>query len=307
MGSQSVKAIEGFASRGGELPWVDPHAIKIVGLDLEQTADNWFAVCPRADEPIEEDFIDDVRRNGVRVAVDVYKDGNTVVMLDGRRRVRAARMVRDEQAKAKVPLDQRITVRVNIRSGDPIHLFTHNVGSENRKPRSAMQRASLMLHAKNHGVTEDAIAQMFGVTAQVVKYTLKLHDLAADVQRAVDSGTLPVREAVKLADKPREEQKKILSALVAADATRGARASNGIAAAKKGKEVKADARKMRSRSLLEGWVDNLEQEKKKYQVDLVEVLKFVLGGALPPDLDDKVSSALIQAGFEKGKKKKKEA
>ena len=64
MGS-NVNKIQGFASRG-ELTAFDPSEIVIVGLDVPLTAENWWAYCPRVDEPIEEEFLADVRANGVR-------------------------------------------------------------------------------------------------------------------------------------------------------------------------------------------------------------------------------------------------
>ncbi len=109
--------IEGFQKRGADVPWLNPWAIKIVGLDMEDSSTHWFAFCPRAEEPLEPEWIEDIRTNGVRTPVDVYKDGSAVVMLEGRRRVRAARIVWDQQKAAGVPESERIAVRCAIRTG----------------------------------------------------------------------------------------------------------------------------------------------------------------------------------------------
>ncbi len=305
MGSASTRKLEGFVSLGGELPWLAPHAIKIVGVDVDETPENWFAFCPRAGDELESDWIDDIRRNGVRMPVDVYRDGDAVVMLEGRRRVTAARLIWDEQSKAGIPETERITVRVNVRRGNPMELFGFNVGSENRKARSPMQRAALMLHAKKFGADDKAVAEMFCCTTQTVKNMTSLFDLAADVQRAVDKGDLPIREAIKLADMPREEQKEILLQLKEADATKGARASNGIKAAKKGEKVKSnDTRKMRSRNFLERWRDVVKKDERfcAVKVPLDDVLKFVLGGNIPQDFPERVKESLIEAGFKQQKR-----
>ena len=299
MGSASTRKLEGFAALGGELPWLNPHAIKIVGVDIDESADNWFAFCPRAGEKLEEEWVEDIRQNGVRTPVDVYREGDTVIMLEGRRRVTAARVIWDEQKKAGTPESDRIKVRVNIHKGSAQVLFAYNVGSENRKARSPMQRSALMLQAQKYGNDDKTIAKMFSCTPQTVRNMLSLYDLAADVQKAVDSGTLPIREAVKLTDKPREEQKEILGKLVAAGATHGAKAANGIRQAKNGHDVKPDGRKMRSRTFLEKWRNVVKKEKdaKWAKVDLSDVLKFVLGGPVPQGVDDRFKDSLIEAGF----------
>jgi len=303
MGSASTRKLEGFTALGGELPWISPHAIKIVGVDIDETPENWFAFCPRADEKLEDSWLEDLRANGVRQPVDAFRDGDTVVLLEGRRRVRAARVIWDEQHKAGIPEDKRISVRVNVRRGSPVELFGFNVGSENRKSRSPMQRAALMLQAQKFGSDDKQIATMFSVSTQTVKNMLSLYDLAPDVQRAVDKGELPIREAIKLADVPREEQKEILAQLTANDATKGARASNGIKAAKKGEKVKNDTRKMRSRTFLEKWRDVVKKDERfcAAKVPLDDVLKFILGGNIPTDFPERIKESLVEAGFKQKK------
>ena len=286
------------------MPWLSPHAIKIVGVDIDENAENWFAFCPRADEKLEDAWLEDLRANGVRQPVDAYRDGNSVVLLEGRRRVRAARVIWDEQTAAGVPESERVTVRVNVRKGSPVELFGFNVGSENRKSRSPMQRAALMLQAQKFGSDDKQIATMFSVSTQTVKNMLSLYDLAPDVQRAVDKGELPIREAIKLADMPRAEQQLLLAGLKEADATKGARASNGIKAAKKGEKIKNDTRKMRSRTFLEKWRDIVKKDERfcAVKVPLDDVLKFVLGGNIPTDFPERVKESLVEAGFRQQKR-----
>lgn len=297
MSSKSIGKIEGVTAIGEELPWVSPSAIKIVGVDFEQNAENWFAFCPRAGESLEDEWIDDIRQNGVRIPVDVYRDGDHVVMLDGRRRVMAARIVYDEQKNNNVPEDQRISVRVNIRRGDPIELFSFNVASENRKARSPIHKAKLMAHAKQYGADDRVLAKMFGCTIQTVTNTLALLDLSSDVQNAVEKGELAAYQAVKLGDLPREDQKQTLSDMVSSGATKGAAASEVLAAAKRGEKVKSHAKgkKMRSRDFLSRWRDVLNKEEQ--WAEIVEFLDFVLGGPPPQSGGDEIIETLMAAGL----------
>jgi ParB/RepB/Spo0J family partition protein len=207
MGS-NVKNIDGYRARGGETPWVDPHRIMITGIDVPATAENWFAYCPRLDEDVDDDFVLSVREDGVRKPVEVYRDGNRVVLLAGRRRVRAARIIWKEQADRGVTLDKRIAVRVLIRSGAPDELFKYNVrDNSDRKDLNPIQRATLMQsYQKYAGDDVDKTARMFGVSGPTVRSHLALLDLAAAVQQAVARREFSVSNALRLSSLPRAEQ-----------------------------------------------------------------------------------------------------
>lgn len=304
MGSASTRKIEGFMALGGEVPHLNPHDIKIVGIDIKQTEENWFAFCPRAEEPLEPEWIDDIRRNGVRSPVDVWRNGDTATMLEGRRRVTAARIVWNEQEKKGVPVKDRIMVRVNVRKGDPLFLFGFNVGSENRKPRTLSQRAALMLQAQKYGADNDRIAELFSCTTKTVQNTMKVFDLAASVVKLVDSGDFPLREAIKLADKPREEQTAIVAKMVETGSLKGAKASNSIAAAKNGHadKIGTDTTRMRSKIFLEKWRDVLKKAKVQPDIEPSALLGFILGGPIPRGADDTFKETLVEAGYKPAKK-----
>lgn len=244
----SVTALDGVARRGGDVPWMDPYKIVIVGLDEPETASNWFAFCPRVKEALDEEFVNSVRQDGVRQPVDVYRDGNRAVLLAGRRRVRAARIVYEEQKAAGKPEAERITVRFIVRQGEPADLFRVNV-SENadRENLSPVQRAKLMLQHQKYGGDEEAIAKAFNCTTRTVRNTLAVLDLDPDGQAAVASGEIPARLAPKLAKMPREKQRKAREQMKLAGATKGAAAENALRAIEKGKPVVKDERRVRSR------------------------------------------------------------
>ncbi len=300
MSTANTRKIEGFMSMAGEVPALAPHAIQIVGLDVEMNEENWPGFCPRAKEPLEDEWVKDIRDNGVRTPVDVYRDGDTVFMLEGRRRVRAARLVWDEQEKAGVEEKDRIKVRIIVRSGDKMFLFGFNTGSENKKLRTPGHKAALMLHAQKYGAEDKDLARLFFCTVQTVKNTLAYFSMTTDLQKAVDTG-FPIREAIKLADKPREEQKKILGELEAAGATRGAAAGNAIAKIKRGEKVeKADKTRMLSKAFIEKLTPMLEAEGFH---ELAHVLKVVTGEKPLTALGDAVMPTLVAAGYKEKKPK----
>ena len=211
--SSDVKNIDGYRARGGEAPWIDPNKIVVVGLDVPASADNWFAHCPRIDEEIEEEFVQSVREDGVRKPVEVYRDGNRVALLAGRRRVRAARIVWKEQADKDVPVDSRIAVRVLMRSGDPSDLFKYNVrDNADRKDLNPIQRATMMANYQKHaGDDVDKTAGMFNVSPATVRNYLSLLNLTSCVQAAVAKRELSVANALALTPLPRADQAAHLS------------------------------------------------------------------------------------------------
>lgn len=207
MGSD-VKGIVGYLARGGEMPWLNPMSVRIVGLDVKATAENWFAHCPRAEEEVDEEFLQSIRDDGVRQPIDVYRDGNFVNVLEGRRRVKGARIVWEEQKEKGVPVDKRVALRVAIRRGSPVELFRWNARShQGRKNLDPIQRAEVILNYQKHCTDDiESAAQTFGCSAATIKSDLQLLDLHAKVQKAVASYELSKANALRLAVLPREEQ-----------------------------------------------------------------------------------------------------
>jgi hypothetical protein len=47
MSYATLKRLDGFSATGTEVPFMDPRKLVIVGLDVPETAENWFAHCAR--------------------------------------------------------------------------------------------------------------------------------------------------------------------------------------------------------------------------------------------------------------------
>src|ERR1700690_416393 len=201
MGSE-IKRIAGFRSRGGEKPYLNPMQVGIVGLggadrvdiDPEATDVNWFAHDPRVNEDLEDEFIATIDANGVERPIDVYIDGTRAIVIEGRRRLRAARRRWLRETEQGVAEDERVAVCVIVRKGTEEELFRYNVGSDDpslRKNRNPIQRAT-MIHAyvKRMNNDVDKAAKFFECSAGTIRNALALLNLAAPVQAGVASGTL---------------------------------------------------------------------------------------------------------------------
>lgn len=290
MGSE-VKQLDGFVKRTDVIE-VDPEKIVLVGVDEELTDENWFAFCPRADEPVDDEFIEDVKQNGVRTPLEGYRDGSRVVLLDGRRRLKAARIA------------GLVSVKVILRKDDPEGLFAVNISAEaTRKSLLPTQRAKLMQHFINTtGASQKACAKLFAVSPRVVQYTVALLDLAPHVQSAVDEGVISAQRALDLIDVPRDEQKLVLEEMISQGATKGAAAHAAAEAAKKGEKI--DSKEDRGAKLLpRKFLERFLMEVREADPRLAAWLRFILGGGQPPkNEDDEIKGALDRAGWREMKK-----
>lgn len=316
MGSD-VKNLKGFVSRGGETPFIDPFEAVIIGIDEPETDENWWAHCPRLHDETDADldeYAEDLRRSGVvDEPVDFVRDGNRLVVIDGRRTVRAARIVRSEQTQAGLPVAERLTIRCIIRRGAPEELFRLNAQSHKHKALTPAQKAKLILtYYRRAGEDEKKTAHFFNCSTSHVKQSLAYFDLDESVKKAIkttsDEG-IAFSNAVKLASLPREEQKKLLAELLAEGTTKNSAVTAAVAARKRGETTapKRDSgKKMKSRSFLTKWHDIVKQKEKERPdwENLVKILGYILGGPVPTELGEDFVESLREAG-QRGLKKPK--
>lgn len=213
---------------------------------------------PRIKMPLDESLVESIRALGVIEPVVVVPDGERMLVVAGRQRVRAARI-----AKVDVPCV--------VRKGDD-QALAETMISENeiRRNDPPSLRAKRMQHLHNHGCSTERIARAFGCSAKAVRDTLQLLDCDARVRDAVDAGKLSVKNAARLAAKPRDEQRAVLAEMVAIGATKGKAAREAL----DGKGIKPSQR-MRSRREIE---NALSAAKEDGRIAEAALLGWVLGG-----------------------------
>ncbi len=298
MSSASTRKIEGFHSIGGEAPFLDPHKVVIVGLDIPDSDTYWYAKCARlkdvTDKSLEPYVQDILRRKDVPNIVDGVKDGHRVLVLDGRRTTRAARIACERSGTV-------IPVRVRLHQGRDRDLYEINVRSHDGLELTELQYAQQVLTFFN--MTGEDLAEtaaFFKTTTTTVRNYLKVFSLSEQLQRAIAEDGLALSNAIKLADEPREKQEEIFGKLRDAQALRGIRASNGIEAAKRGEAaIGRDTTRMLSRKVLFSLREMLIRKKRDERptVDALEFLKIILGSPVPKDFDAEFVGLLTEAGF----------
>ena len=187
----------------------DPYDYVIIGLDTDDGPDH-----PLYDErikmPVPEALIRNIRAYGVLKPVLFERDGDRPLVVDGRQRIRAARVVRDRQREAG---EDEIAVRGIPQRGDGSHLFAVSRAANLHQADGPLTQARNAQRMVDLGRTTEEIAIAFGVTEQTVKHWLALLELAPAVRTAVERGKISPTAAIKLAKLDRDDQVKKLSEL----------------------------------------------------------------------------------------------
>ncbi len=192
---------------------LDPDKVVIIGLDTDDGKEHYLWD-ERANDPLDENMVRNIMVNGVLQAIIVQKDGDRVLVVAGRQRVKNAREANRRLAKEG---KQLIEVPAFPRRGDDADLFGVFVSeNEHRRGDSPLVRAAKAQRLLNMGKTEDEVAIQFGLTKQHLGYLLKLLELSPKVRKAVDEERLSAAAAMQLHGLERAEQEAKLEALVAA-------------------------------------------------------------------------------------------
>jgi len=202
------KRLNAFAMRATDL--------RIIGLDTKDGPEH-----PLYDErinlPIDEAMVRNIQAFGVLEPVLVRKDGSFVDVVDGRQRVRHARLASERNVAAGLP-EILVPAQSPMKATDATAvgvMVSANTFRRDDDPLTRAKKASRMLAL---GATEAEIATSFGITKGAVRNLLSLLDLAPKVQKAVEAEKVPFTAAIQLADLPREEQVAKLDEMIAAGA-----------------------------------------------------------------------------------------
>lgn len=203
MGSQAIDAPRSNVFN------VDANALTIIGLDTDDGVTH-----PLYDErirlPLDESMVESIMTHGVKVPILVVKDGDAVVVVDGRQRVRHAR----EAAKRK---RATVTVKAILEKGSfEDQALIGVLTNEQRQADSYAVRAIKAKRLMALGKTPKEVALAFGWTSTGPLTALLAFDgLDAEVKAAVDDGKLSMSAAAKLAPLPRDQQRSELAAALA--------------------------------------------------------------------------------------------
>lgn len=232
--------------------------------------------------PLSVTLVASVKKRGIIVPILVRRNGELLEVVEGRQRVRAALAANEEMAKNG--------------GGDPIRVRYRMVKGEDKDMGEIMvianayrvedppsMRASKMQRYIDKGYADSELSVLWNVTPQTIKNTVELLNCTPKVRKAVDALELTEGAARELSRMPREKQDDALVALLEAGQGKGTSAKTAARSVRKTGKVKkknVDAKKMRARHWLEGWLTALEELGDKPRAKVASaVINFILGDA----------------------------
>lgn len=259
--------------------WLDPDDIVIIGLDTEhKSRAEHYLWDKRIFIPLKEEDIENIATFGIKQPAMVEKDGDRYLDVDGRGRVRRARVVKQRQLAAGKELKECIKVPCIPQKGDEVKMaLLSRVANSGRTTDSAIDNAEFAQSLIEMGAPEKEVAVAFGVKVNTLHEWISLLSLSAKVKTAVTKGLLSTSAAAPLAKLSREDQEAHLAELVASGAKPSAEKVNNHVRNTQGKapvntpKVRVD----KATDLIAKFAVDYPDPDKATKADLVELLEKV--------------------------------
>lgn len=222
---------------------------------------------PRVNMSVDEAMVRSIMFQGIIEPVVVAREGEKILVVDGRQRVKAAL-----EANMRLEKEGKEPIRVTcvVRRGNESDLFGVSISAnENRQDDTPLNRASKCQKYLNMGRSEEEAATAFGVTVTCVKQWMKMLECAPAVRKAVEEGKIAASAAAVLSDLPHEEQVKALEGAFEESSKNGKKKPAARAVAK---AAGKDTAKMRSRREIMKRLEDNPRLPKDYRTALLWVL-----------------------------------
>ncbi len=201
---------------------VSPESLTLIGKCAEATdADDVDASEGAAfydhsmKDPVPAWMIASIEELGVTDLIKICRDGEKIVVTDGRTRVRAARIINAKRAKTgqepiRVPV---MTPRTGLKDNVKVMVSSNH----NRKVMSMIATARMCKQMEAQHISTAEIARAIGKEKPAVEnFYLPFNDLDESLQEAVQNGVMDFTTALKMKKLSRAEQKKAIEALTQA-------------------------------------------------------------------------------------------
>jgi len=164
---------------------------------------------PRVNLPPDEKIVRNMMSFGVKVAIKVRKNGDSIEVVDGRRRVINCR---EANRRLEEMGGERLMVPCEVERGSDDRIIDMMVFlNELRRGDTLMEKAEKMQRYLDTGRTVDEAAAAWGLSSIQVKRYLALLDLSPPVRRAVERGQMTMAAAKPYTTMSREDQEAKLA------------------------------------------------------------------------------------------------
>lgn len=228
---QTTKKKPGSQADGvrGTLWYFTPDELTIVGHDTDEQE---HELCDHASNkfPAEQyaEYAAFMRLHGIVKPIVFRRDGERILVVDGRTTTRVARVVaplweQDRRAEGIKGEDAKLRIPAVVRRGTAEELFCASRAANRRRPEdSALDQARDVARLTNNGVPEEQAAVKLGLPLSRVRQLLAVLELSPKVQRRIGVD-VSLDAATKLAKLPQAEQSAKLDELAASGAKPTAR------------------------------------------------------------------------------------
>jgi len=247
----------------------------------------------RAALALDESMVLNIMAYGVIEPVTVAREGDQTVVVDGRRRVLHAREAKKRQAKAG---EITVTVPCAVKRGTPGRLLGISRSANNfRVTDGPMTNALSAQRMLDLGQTEEEVAATFGIESTTLKNIwLKLLDLDASIQRAVEKGEISTTAAARLAQFAPAEQKATMATMRESGEVTIAK-TNAVLRAKKGKTTTTAPSKGVMRKLIKQ-ASEPETHANGLDNQFLDGVRFAIGELSPKKIKG-LTAALSECGY----------
>lgn len=238
---------------------------------------------PRILELLTEEFILNIDAHGVDTPILIAKIDDVAVVIAGKTRVRAARLVnRRRKSRGEPP----IKIDCKIKRGPATSLLAAMIiENEARRDDGIPAKIEKLKKLMARGVSADDAAVNFGVKVKTVKGWLAFEDNATpETKRAAEAGRLSHTAAAALARiKDPDEQRKTLDGMLATEGRVTKAAAKTAAKVANGKKVAISVTDKRTQRRLLSYVQNIShgtnasEKTMAWWEGVEEALKLVVG------------------------------
>jgi len=191
---------------------LDPTDVVVIGVDTDHRSKaDHYLWDPRIKLPLDEGLVNNIRTYGVLKPVLVIKDGDKVIVADGRQRTMHAR---EAAKRAKAAGEEPVKLPVMFKRGEETYIFGVSRAANIHRQESIIDRATNAQRMIDMGASLEETAVAFGVKPSTLKAAwLPLLDLAPKVRHAVEKGEVAAQAAIALTNLSRAEQEAHLDEL----------------------------------------------------------------------------------------------
>ncbi len=273
---------------------VDPEMVEIITDEKHVLYDE------RLKLPLSEALVLSLMKIGNKVPINARRDGDRLIVVDGRQRVRAGV---EANKRLKELGREPIRLKAVMERATEHDLFDTMIATnEIRQADSPLALARKVQKSLDMGRTIEECAITFGKEASSLKQLLAVLECAPAVQKAVMHG-LPITSAAKLVKLPHEEQVQMLGEMEAAGGVGGKSGSVREVTRKVQQKTGGKVDESPSKKLIKKVLHELEAQiaaDKKEEKELrecvqatVSALRWVLTGA--GDKNVKVALKIIES------------